>query len=145
MGIVGDRKALLHSHRQRSRPREPRYRILGQESARVSTRFQSIGNFYGKSGRILLYFKPGIHKSTKEIPMSLETELIEKIRRLPADKQLIVKSLVDELARVREQTTQEASKPWFGCLEHLGKTITEEDIAEARREMWGGFPREVNG
>jgi hypothetical protein len=29
-----------------------------------------------------------------------------------------------------------------GSLAHLNIKITEEDIAEARREMWGNFPRE---
>jgi hypothetical protein len=76
--------------------------------------------------------------------MSLQTELIEKIKRLPEDKQLLVKSLVDELARSREQLPEGELTPWFGSLEHMGIEITEEDIADARREMWGEFPREVN-
>ena len=75
--------------------------------------------------------------------MSLQAELIERIKGLPADKQLLVKSLVDELARHPGGPQEGPPKPWFGCLEHLGISITEEDIAEARREMWGEFPREV--
>ncbi len=35
------------------------------------------------------------------------------------------------------------SRHWFGALEHLGVEITEGDIAEARKEMWGNFPREI--
>jgi len=77
--------------------------------------------------------------------MSLQTELIEKIKQLPEDKQLLVKSLVDELARTRKQPPEGGPVPWFGSLEHLGISITEEDIAEARREMWGNFPREIHG
>jgi hypothetical protein len=75
--------------------------------------------------------------------MSLQAELIEKIKLLSEDKQLLLKSLVDELVRTREQPMQGPPKPWFGSLEHLGITITEADIAEARREMWGNFPREM--
>ena len=30
----------------------------------------------------------------------------------------------------------------FGSLAHLGITVTDEDIAEVRREMWANFPRE---
>jgi hypothetical protein len=82
--------------------------------------------------------------AVEEILMSLQAELIEKIKRLPEDKQLLVKSLVDELTRSREQLPEGEPKPWFGSLEHMGIKITEEDIAEARREMWGKFPREVN-
>ncbi len=76
--------------------------------------------------------------------MSLQAELIEKIKRLPEDKQLLVKSLVDELARRPAEPTAQSAQAWFGCLEHLGLSITEEDVAEARREMWGSFPREVH-
>ena len=31
-----------------------------------------------------------------------------------------------------------------GLLEDLNLNITEEDIAEARREMWGNFPRDIS-
>jgi hypothetical protein len=32
--------------------------------------------------------------------------------------------------------------PLFGCLSHLGgPSLSEEDIAIARKEMWGNFPR----
>lgn len=75
--------------------------------------------------------------------MSLQADLIAKIKELPADKQLLVKSLVDQLARQTSTAQKEPSKPWFGCLEHLGIDVTEQDIAEARQEMWGEFPREV--
>jgi hypothetical protein len=30
-----------------------------------------------------------------------------------------------------------------GLLEDLNVDITEEDIAQARREMWGNFPRDI--
>jgi hypothetical protein len=76
--------------------------------------------------------------------MSLQTDLIEKVKQLPEDKQLLVKSLVDELARKVEPTAQGAPAAWFGSLEQLGITISEEDIADARREMWGNFPQEVD-
>jgi prevent-host-death family protein len=35
------------------------------------------------------------------------------------------------------------SADWLGCLEHLHVTVSEEDIAAARQEMWAGFPREL--
>lgn len=31
----------------------------------------------------------------------------------------------------------------MGALAHLGVHITQEEIKEARREMWGNFPKEV--
>jgi hypothetical protein len=75
--------------------------------------------------------------------MSLPAELIEKIKQLPAGQQMLVKSLVDQLARVGEQQGPLLTSPWFGSLEHLGIDISEDDIADARREMWGSFPREL--
>jgi hypothetical protein len=75
--------------------------------------------------------------------MSLQTELIDKIKKLPENQQMLVKSLVDELARGRHRSQPKGSRNWFGALEHLGIEITESDIAEARREMWGNFPREI--
>jgi len=35
-------------------------------------------------------------------------------------------------------------KSFEGLLENYNVQITEEDIAEARREMWGNFPRDVS-
>ncbi len=75
--------------------------------------------------------------------MTAQNELIEKIKHLPEHQQMIVKSVVDELVRVDDSTNGSESTGWLGCLEHLGVEITEEDIDEARREMWGNFPREV--
>lgn len=75
--------------------------------------------------------------------MSLQTDLIERIKLLSEDQQLVVKSLVDELMRARQHSPGGEPTPWYGSLEHLGVHLTEEDIAEARREMWGNFPREV--
>jgi len=31
-----------------------------------------------------------------------------------------------------------------GLLEDLNVDFTEEDIAQARREMWGNFPRDIS-
>jgi hypothetical protein len=67
--------------------------------------------------------------------MSLQAVLIEKIKQLPQDQQMLVKSLVEELARTRGGRHVGKSGGWFGALEHLGVEIAEADIAEARREM----------
>jgi len=48
--------------------------------------------------------------------MSLQSDLIEKIKHLPENKQLLVKSLVDELARASKAQPETAPKPWLGCL-----------------------------
>ena len=76
--------------------------------------------------------------------MSFETDLIDKLKQLPEDKQLLVKTLVDGLARSIEEPAGRGQRGWFGGLEGLGITITEADISVARLEMWGNFPREVS-
>ncbi len=49
---------------------------------------------------------------------------------------------VDVLQRVDPVEVKPPVKSVIGCLEHLGVHITDEDIAEVRREMWANFPRE---
>jgi hypothetical protein len=68
-------------------------------------------------------------------------ELIaEEARGLPADKQ---QELLDFAEFLRTRTTGERPlKSAAGLWEDLGVDITAEDIEEARREMWGHFPRE---
>ena len=64
----------------------------------------------------------------------------EKTKDLPPAKQQEVLDFVD-FVRARGQ----AGKPRRsseGLCADLGVDITAEDIAQARREMWGNFPRE---
>ena len=68
-------------------------------------------------------------------------ELIaERAKELPADKQ---QELLDfaEFLRVRAPM-KPPLRSSAGLWEGLGINITGEDIDEARREMWGNFPRE---
>ena len=70
----------------------------------------------------------------------IEQRVIEKLRALPPEKQ-------QEVLDFTEFLEQKHSKPkprrsFLGLFADLGVHITEEDIAEARREMWGNFPRE---
>lgn len=72
--------------------------------------------------------------------MTVEEVLMEKIRVLPMNR----KQEVLDFAEFLEQ--KEAAAPPRRSLEglwaDLNVTVTEEDIAEARREIWGNFPRE---
>ena len=74
--------------------------------------------------------------------MSIPELILEGIRELPPDKQREVLGFVESL-----KDSTEPAKPLRG-LEGLwadmGFDITEEDIAQARREMWGNFPREIS-
>jgi Protein of unknown function (DUF2281) len=72
--------------------------------------------------------------------VAVEELVLETLRTLPPEKQQEVLDFAKFLA-----TREEPKKPrrsLVGMFEHLNVRITEEDIAEARREMWGNFPRE---
>jgi len=74
--------------------------------------------------------------------MTIEQQVLEKTRDLPPEKEKAVLDFVDFL---REKTG--AKKPLRtlrGLWKDLDIDITEEDIAQARREMWGHFPRDVS-
>jgi EAL domain-containing protein (putative c-di-GMP-specific phosphodiesterase class I) len=73
--------------------------------------------------------------------MSIEQQVLEKLRDLPPEKQ---KEVLDFVASLQEKNG--AKKPLRslrGLWKDLNIRITEEDIAEARREMWGNFPRDL--
>jgi hypothetical protein len=64
--------------------------------------------------------------------------LVEKIRRLPLDKRQAVEHFVES---IEQDAVKGPRRSLMGALAHLNIHVTEEDIDEARREMWGNFPR----
>jgi hypothetical protein len=72
--------------------------------------------------------------------MSIEKSLLEKLLKLPLEKQKEVLDFVESLQK--ETTPQRPRRRLKGLWADLGIQISSEDFAEARREMWGGFPRE---
>ena len=74
--------------------------------------------------------------------MKIPDLVLEKLRELSPDKQQAVLEFVESL---RENgAPAKPLKGFEGLLENYNVQITEEDIAEARREMWGNFPRDVS-
>jgi hypothetical protein len=69
--------------------------------------------------------------------MSIEQELIEKLRKLSPEKQEEVLRFVDLL--IEADAAKRPRRSLLGLWTDLNIHITAEDIAEARREMWGGF------
>ena len=68
--------------------------------------------------------------------MAIEDEILERVRALPPAKKSEVLQFVAGLA-----TPQRAPfKSPKGILTDLNFTLTEEYLAQARREMWGDFP-----
>jgi hypothetical protein len=74
--------------------------------------------------------------------MTIEQQVLEKLRDLPPEKKKEVLDFVDSLKEKTEPNTPR--KSLLGLWADLNIHITEEDIAEARREMWGNFPRDID-
>jgi hypothetical protein len=73
--------------------------------------------------------------------MTIPEQVLEKMRDLPAEKQQQVLEYVDCL-KVAE-ASKKPLRSALGLWADLNFHVTEEDIAEARREMWGNFPRDI--
>lgn len=73
--------------------------------------------------------------------MSLEDQILEKLRELPPEKQQEVLEFVESLKE--KNTARKPLRNLRGLWADLNVHITEDDIAEVRREMWGKFPRDI--
>jgi hypothetical protein len=71
--------------------------------------------------------------------MTIEQQIVEKLRELGPEKQ---KDFVDFLKE--KNGKKKPLRTLRGLWKDLDIHITEEDIAEARREMWGNFPRDIS-
>ena len=69
---------------------------------------------------------------------SIEDAVVAQLRELPLDKQREVLDFASFLG----SKARRPRKSLYGVWKDLGVSISEEDIAEARKEMWGTFPRE---
>lgn len=72
--------------------------------------------------------------------MDIEQSVLEKLRALPLEKQREVLDFIEYLQQ--KSIAKRPRRSLKGLWADLGVHITEEDIAEAQREMWGNFPRE---
>ena len=73
--------------------------------------------------------------------MNIEQALLEKIRHLPIDKQQQLLDFAEFLSQ--KITIKTPLKSVRGLCADLKVDISEEDIAQARQEMWGNFPRDI--
>ena len=73
--------------------------------------------------------------------MTLEEAIIGKIRALPAEKQEEVLRFADSLEANRANLKVPLISP-RGLWADLHVDVSEEDIAEMRKEAWKNFPRD---
>ena len=67
--------------------------------------------------------------------------VVGKVRGMAPHRQREVLDFVEFLEH--KDVVKRPLRSVEGLWADLGIDITEEDIAEARREMWGNFPREI--
>jgi hypothetical protein len=73
--------------------------------------------------------------------VNIEQTLVERVRSLPLDKQ---QELLDFAEFLYEKTVKNRPRRSLkGLWANLNIDITETDIAQARQEMWGNFPRDI--
>ncbi len=70
--------------------------------------------------------------------MNIEAAIIQNLRVLPEDKQQEVLDFIEFLKA--KNLLNPSSFTIKGMCADLDVHITEEDITQARREMWGNFP-----
>jgi hypothetical protein len=73
--------------------------------------------------------------------MGIEEELLEKLRDLPREQQREVLHFVDSL---KTKNGPGELRSVRGLWKEFKIHISEEDIAQARGEMWGNFPRDLS-
>ena len=74
--------------------------------------------------------------------MSIEEAVVERLKALPPEKQREVLEFVESL-HAENGGVRKPLKSLMGLWADLNVRVTEEDIAEARREMWANFPRDI--
>ena len=73
--------------------------------------------------------------------MTTEEMMLDKFRALSPGKKEEALNIVESIG---QRTSRKKPYPSLrGLWKGHAADITEEDIAQARREMWGNFPREI--
>jgi hypothetical protein len=75
--------------------------------------------------------------------MTIAEAVARSVESLPPDKQREVLDFVDFVKNRRETSAPRPLKSIRGLWKNMGFQISEEDLRQARREMWAGFPRDV--
>jgi hypothetical protein len=75
--------------------------------------------------------------------MTIAQAIAKSVETLPPDKQQEVMDFAEFLRSSAQKRPRRTARVLEGIWDGMGiKPITEEDIRQARREMWSNFPRE---
>jgi hypothetical protein len=69
--------------------------------------------------------------------MTVEQRVLEKLRELSPQKQ---EEVLAYISRLQGKTQQQPRRSLSGLWVDLDVNVSEKDISQARREMWGNFP-----
>ena len=73
--------------------------------------------------------------------MTIEEQVLDKLRALPPERQ---REVLDFVTRLKGERGKASRRGLAGLWASLHLSVTEEDIDQVRREMWGAFPREIS-
>lgn len=73
--------------------------------------------------------------------MSIERDVVEKLRNLPEEQQREVLEFVDSL---KANNGTKPRRSFRGLWKAFKIDLTEQDISNARREMWAKFSRNLS-
>lgn len=76
--------------------------------------------------------------------MGIPQQILDKAASLPLEKQ---RELLDFADRLEKEVRGATRPPWqslAGALTHRKIDLSDEEIEQARREMWGNFPRNIS-
>lgn len=72
-------------------------------------------------------------------------DVLDRVKQLtPGQKLRLIEAVIPDLAEplLRAEEAQKPLRSLYGLWKDLRVSLSAEDIDEARREMWGQFPRE---
>jgi hypothetical protein len=72
--------------------------------------------------------------------MSVEDAVLEKVKKLPAEKKQEVLDFAEFL--FQKDVGKKARRSLKGALSNMNIKVSLEDVREARREMWRGYMKE---
>jgi hypothetical protein len=73
--------------------------------------------------------------------VTVEQKVLQKLRELPLQKQ---EEVLAYISRLQEKAPRGPRRSLAGLWADLGVNVSENDISQARQEMWGNFPRDVS-
>lgn len=75
--------------------------------------------------------------------MSIEKSVIERLESLTPEQQVKLREFLNSLGS-DDSLPKAPRRSLRGLFSDLGVSVSEEDIDEARREMWATFPRDIS-